>query len=251
MPRKKRSGLSKKEIRRFKKSDLISRMKDKGASKKMSKNALVDMFFKDKILRINTQAPAKRSLTAKQKANLEKFKIQKNFKNETTVKQAPQFVAELRKLEHTGTKVGKDVPDEFQKKKIGEGKGMLFETQIEKLKQQAGSNKQVEKTRGLELSRSINKTSDTLDRAVDEEHRKKEEPRTQAAIHHAKSSKDVRFGQEDNTAINDAGKDTVFGLMNTPIQDLVSRVKRLKDKNPDDPLVVIISQLLQKKKGNR
>ena len=247
MPNKK--GLqTKKELKRYKKSELIQHLGGDKSLKKMSKNALVDMAFKNK--KIRAMAPKeKRKMSEKQKANLQKWRIGKDYKHEKTIKPKSTYVAEIRKIEDTEN-IGRGQPNEFKgQKKIGEGSGRFQETQVEELKQQAKTNRQMERVRGNELATSTIKTSDQFDRNIDEHVRKREEPNVKRAIHNAKHKKDVRFGDADNEAQPNPSKDTIFGLMNTPANEVASRLTLLKKKNPNDPMVVILEQLLQKKKS--
>lgn len=240
-------GLTKKQIRRFKKATLISMIP--GASKKISKNALVDMFFKDKKLRSSTQAPAKRVLSAKQMKNLERFKIQRNFKNETTIKQAPQFMADLRTIEHSKTKIAGNVPDEFKKKKLGEGKGILQKTQVERLKQQAKTNTREEDVRARELIDSTLKSSDIDDRRIKDAKGQPNKKRLETAEGHAKSTADKRFG-EGAVVSEEASMDSILSLMSLPVPDLVAKLKMLEKSNPNAPIIIVIKGLLEKKKSN-
>lgn len=244
----KKNGLTKKEIRRFKKSTLLQMLGDKG-SKKMSKNSLVDAFFRDKNLRSTTVAKEKRKLTEKQKANLSKWRIGKDFKNEQIIKQPAQFAAEIRKIEDTET-IGRGQPNEFKdQKKIGEGKGRFRETQVERLKQQANTNKAAELTRAKELKDSTNKTSDLFDTTLERAIVEPSKIRSRAAIHHAKSSKDVRFGEGESANISaPAGDESINSLMGLPATQLMARLKLLKEQDPNSPVLIIIQSLLAEKK---
>lgn len=75
-------AITRKEIRRFNKSELLKLLKEKGqvVSKKMTKNALVDIIMKNKTIRGSLTAPPKRKATPAQ------LKTQQAFKDRLTKK---------------------------------------------------------------------------------------------------------------------------------------------------------------------
>jgi len=250
---------TKRTLKRYLKKDLMKYAKDAGldVNKKMSKNSIVDKIYKSKKTRSSIPIKDKRKLSEKQRANLAKYRIGKDYKNEKKIKPEAQYVAEIRKIEDV-VNIGRGQPNEFQSsKKIGEGKGRFQETQVEELKQSAKNNKDVEKLRKRELKDSTNKTSDLFDRTVDGEGQKEENQKMNAAKHHAKSRKDVRFGQAENEAKPDSSSSSILELMNLPISQLVSKLKSMKqrfesekEKNPNatpPPLLIVIEELLKKK----
>ena len=93
-------GLTRKELNRFLKKDLMKIARDNNmpCNSKDSKRNLVDCIFKNKDLRKSLTAPPKRVMSEKQKANLKRFRLGKGFKNEEKIKQEPQLKAEERKL---------------------------------------------------------------------------------------------------------------------------------------------------------
>jgi hypothetical protein len=242
-------GLTKKEINRYKKNDLLKIAKDNGieANRKMSKRELVNKVYKNKSLRKSLKAPEKRKLTEKQKANLAKYRIGKDFKNETKVKQPAQYTAEIRKIEDTET-IGRGQPEEFGEKKIGEGNGQFRETQVELLKQNIETNKQSNKIENIEHIVSTHKSPDIVDQAIDESLGKINKRRLKKATMHAKSRKDIRFGQDEATPDETRGA-VVSELTQLPIPDMVARLKQLKEINPDNKLIVLLEQLIEVKRN--
>lgn len=101
MPSKR--GLSKKEINRFKKAELMKIVRAEGlpCNTKMLKRDLVDCVFKHKKLRGSLQAPPKREMSEKQKANLSRFRLGKDFKNEKKIKPKAQKNADQNQIEDT------------------------------------------------------------------------------------------------------------------------------------------------------
>ena len=246
-------GLTKKEIKRFSKATLIKMCKENSmdCNKKDSKNSLVDKIFKNRKLRSTLKAPPKRKQSEKQKANsarlTQRLKIGKDFKNETKIKQPAQYVAEVRKIEDTA-KIGRgEKNEEMGKKTIGQGKGLFVETQVEKLKDQANENANVEKVRRKELKKSTNKTSDLLDRAVDGQLQNVLDSKRGQAIVQAKSTKDLRFGDPESPEEAQQSNE----LRSLPNDDLGTRLRKLMKDKPDDPTSIILRQLaIEAKKKN-
>lgn len=243
-------GLSKKEIRRFKKADLLKMCKDGliPCSKKDSKAVLVTKVFKNKKLRSSLQAPEKRKMSEKQLKNLERFRIGKDFKKEKVIKERAQYVAEIRKIEDTET-ILRGTPNEFGKesKKIGEGNGRFRETQVERIKQQANTNAKEEDVRARELIRSTLKSSDLDDVRIKDAKMKPSRDRINLARGHAKSTGDKRFG-EGGVVSEEGTQDSILGLMGLPVPDLVAKLGILEKTNPEAPIIIIIKALLEKKK---
>ena len=254
MPRTKSSGMTKKEMKRFNKSELIKMLGGDKNLKKQSKNALVDMAYKRKDLRA-MKPKEKRKMTEKQRANLTKWRIQKDYKKEDVIKPKAQYDAEIRKIEDVAH-IGRGEPEEFGKKKIGEGNGRFRETQVEKLKQQANTNKDEERVRKREMNRSTNKVEDAFEQAIDSQAQKDRQQRMAIAENQARSKKDVRFGEGENIQQSDVGAKvgtstsvSILQLLNAPVNDLKAMYEDLSKKDPTNPLVVIIEDLLKKKRN--
>ena len=184
--------------------------------------------------------------------NLERFRIGKDFKNEKIIKQPAQFAAEIRKIEDVEN-IGRGQPNEFKGQKlIGEGKGRFRETQVERLKSHAATNKAVVNTRKIEDKRSVNKTSDTFDGAIQGSFQKETRASMNQAVAHAKSKKDVRFGEGENQANPDTNQHTgVAGLLNAPTNEMNAMFQKLRQTEPDSPVVRILEELLKKKNSQQ
>lgn len=110
MPNKK-GLLTRKELNRFKKAELLAVARNAGISckGKMLKRELVDCIFKRKDLRSSLQAPEKRKLTEKQKANL--LRLQKrNYKDEKKIKGQAQDKVDGNIIQDTMVTQGKIKP---------------------------------------------------------------------------------------------------------------------------------------------
>lgn len=107
----KKGLLTRKEINRYKKADLLRIARDAGIAckGKMLKRELVDCIFKRKDLRSSLQVPEKRKLTEKQKANL--LRLQKrNFKDEKKIKGQTQEKVDGNIIQDTMVTQGKIKP---------------------------------------------------------------------------------------------------------------------------------------------
>ena len=250
MPSKK--GLSKKEIKRFKKADLVKLCKeyDVQCSKKDSKALLVDKVFKSKKMRSSLHAPEKRKMSEKQMSNLARFRKGSDFKNEKKIKQRAQYVAEIAKIEDTSTMANKKFNDDISSgKKLGEGSGRFQNTQVKTLKDSASLNQSIENTRKRELIDSTTKTSDTFDQALSGIGGRKSKRRLRIAESQAKSTKDKRFGQEEGDPVLAATDgESILDLMSLPGNELIVKLRELKKGDPTNPVVILIEGLLSEKK---
>lgn len=178
-----KNGPTKKEINRMKKADLIKFITSHNlpCSKKMSKKDLVQCVFKHKGMRSAFVIPAKRKMSEKQMANLNKFKIggknHKDFKKEKVIKPKSTYLADLGEIND---------------------KEPLPARQMSHIKEVANDNKvsgKLERVRKRELVDSTHKTPDVLDRQILGEHENRNNQRLVMAEGSAKHRRDVRFGE--------------------------------------------------------
>ena len=125
MPNKK-GLLTRKEIGRYNKADLLRIARDSGIAckGKMLKRELVDCIFKRKDLRSSLQAPPKRKMTEKQKANLLRLN-KRDYKDEKKIKQKAQVKADQNIIQDTDVRKSKIKPRYVElKERNKEAKGL-------------------------------------------------------------------------------------------------------------------------------
>ena len=239
MPNKK--GLAtKKEINRMKKADLIKLITAKGlpCNKKMSKANLVACVFKHKELRRDFVIPAKRKLSEKQMANLQKFKIggkaHKDYKNEKLIKPKSTYIADLGTLEDNHVLEQKS------------------ESHMSEVKRDNNVLGRLEQVRKKEHTDSTTKLDDIIKQRVEAELRKRNKQRLQISEGNARHRRDVRFGEGSAPPGFDIS--TLLDKNGNLDPKRVQQVKAQLTKNdPTNPLLntIIMLELLQQRHQER
>ena len=237
----KRSGLAtKKELNRYKKAELIKYIKAKNlpCNTKMSKRELVNCAFKHKELRaeLSKNIPSKRKMSEKQLANLKKWKVGSDYKNETKIKPKAQYVAELKKIEDTEQKPGRSTPITTE------------------LKMKNAVVKKQEEVRAEELQESTTKMNDVVEQAIKDKGEKPIKQRVILSEQSAKNRHDKRFGEGDfggldmTALLDESGKLDIAKIKAMRQQVLVQN-----PKHPQAQSLMVLELLAEraKERGNQ